>query len=88
MRQIHFLEEHEERTFIRDKRREAKWQLALGCILVAVCLVPGVSIWTGPLYPFALLCGGGLVITGIVQLIWLRTLRWRLNRELTETNVG
>lgn len=83
MRHIPFLIEHDERTFIREKRREAKWQLALGVILGAGCLLPlGVSLWSGVLYVFALLCGGGLVITGIVQLVWIRTLEQRLNRTL------
>lgn len=83
MRHIPFLIEHDERTFIREKRREAKWQLALGLILGAVCLAPiGVSLWSGVLYVFALLCGGGLLITGIVQLVWVWILEQRLNRTL------
>jgi hypothetical protein len=89
MRQIHFLTEHEERTLIRETRRGARPQLALGLLLLAGCLATGwIQATTMGLvwlcvFTLAFFMGIGLVFSAITELIWVHRREAKLKRELS-----
>jgi hypothetical protein len=83
--------EHEDRTWIRDKRRMARPAFILGLILLAACAIASrfeLSSWLGFVVVLATFMGLGLVISPGLELLSVRRMEARTRHKAVCSGMG